>query len=126
MCKDRICACMVLYPPFPLVVYATLTLTYLYSEFEFRAHFQCVVHTYGLKCVENANQLVSTQGHEYSYEMVRVSALTNQIAYFEKSILKCVDSVICKFNLNFEICYTILRKTILFLTLMLYFALKSV
>ena len=26
------------------------------------SHFQCVVRTYDLKCVENANQLVSTQG----------------------------------------------------------------
>ena len=40
----------------------TLTPTYLYCEFAFRAHFQCVVRTYDLKCVENANQLVSTQG----------------------------------------------------------------
>ena len=56
--------------------------------------------------------------------MVSISALTNQIAYFEKSILKRVDSVIGKLNLNFEICYIILRKTILFLTSMFYFALK--
>ena len=26
------------------------------------AHFQCVVRTNDLKCVENANQLISTQG----------------------------------------------------------------
>ena len=38
----------------------TLTLSYLFCEFEFRAHFQCGVCTHDLKCVENANQLVST------------------------------------------------------------------
>ena len=58
--------------------------------------------------------------------MVSVSALTNRIAYLEKAILKCVDSVIGKSNLKVEICYIILRKTILFLTLMFYFAIKSV
>ena len=47
--------------------------------------------------------------------MGSVSALTSQIAYLEKSILKCVDSVIGKSNLKFEICFIILRKTILFL-----------
>ena len=56
--------------------------------------------------------------------MVSFSALTNQIAYFEKTILKLVDSVIGKSNLNFEIRYIILRKTILFLTSIFYFALK--
>ena len=68
------------------------------------------------------------QDHEYSDELVSVSALTNQIAYLEKSILKCVVSVkhVGKSNLKFEICYTILRKTILFLTQMFYFAIKSV
>ena len=64
------------------------------------------------------------QDHEYYYYMVSFSALTNQIAYFEKTILKLVDSVIGKSNLNFEICYIILRKTILFLTSIFYFALK--
>ena len=64
--------------------------------------------------------------HEYSYEMGSVSALTNQIAYLAKSILKCVDSVIGKSNLKFEICYISLCKTILFLTSMFYFAIKSV
>ena len=46
----------------------TLTLEYLFFEIAFRTHFQCVVRTYDLKCVENANQLVSTQGkiHEYA------------------------------------------------------------
>ena len=55
----------------------TLTLAYLSCEFAFRAHFQCVVRTYDPKCVENANQLVSTQGkfHEYSYVLGSVSAL---------------------------------------------------
>ena len=59
------------------------------------------------------NQLVSMQGkiHEYSYEMESVSVLTNQIAYLEKLILKCVDSVISKSNLKFEIRCIILRKT---------------
>ena len=66
----------------------TLTPTYLYCKFAIHAHFRCVVRTYNLKCVENAN---SRQDHEYSYEMVSVSALTNQIAYFVKSILICVD-----------------------------------
>ena len=45
---------------------------------------------------------------------------------FQKSILKCVDSVIGKSNLKFEIGLIILRKTILFLTSMFYFAIKSV
>ena len=58
--------------------------------------------------------------------MVSVSALSNQIAYLEKSILKCVDSVIDKSNLKFEICYIILRKTILFLTSMFYLAIKYI
>ena len=58
--------------------------------------------------------------------MVSVSALTNQIAYLDKSILKCVDSDIGKSNLKFEICYIILRKTILFLTSVVYFDIKSV
>ena len=35
-------------------------------------------------------------------EIGSVSALTNQIAYLEKSKLKCVDSVIGKSNLKFE------------------------
>ena len=58
--------------------------------------------------------------------MVSVSALTNQIAYLEKSILKCVDSDIGKSSQKFEICFIILRKIILFLTLVIYFAIKSV
>ena len=56
--------------------------------------------------------------------MGSVSALTNRIAYLEKSILKCVDSIIGKSNLKFEICFIILRKTMLFLTLMFYFAIN--
>ena len=60
------------------------------------------------------NQLKSarinaSRDHEYSNEMVSDSALTNQIFYFEKSILKCVDSVIGKSNLKLEICYIALR-----------------
>ena len=48
-----------------------------------RKFFQSDVRTYDLRCVENANQLVSTQGkiHEYSYEMRKVSALTNRVAF---------------------------------------------
>ena len=72
------------------------------------------------------NSYQRKQDHVYSYEMGSVSALTNQIAYLEKSILKCVDSVIGKSNLKFEICFIILNKTILFLTLMFNFAIKSV
>ena len=83
----------------------TLTLAYLSCEFAFRAHFQCVVRTYDLKCVENANQLVSTQGkiheysyvvstqgkiHEYSYVLGSVSALTNQNCLFRK-----IDIEVC-------------------------------
>ena len=65
---------------------------YLYSEFAFRAHFQSVERRYDLNRIENANQLLSTQDtiHEYSNEMGSVSALTNQIANLEKSILKYV------------------------------------
>ena len=60
--------------------------------------------------------------------MVSVSALTNQIACLEKSILKCVDSFKGKssFCLKFKICYIILRKTVLFLTSMFYFDIISV
>ena len=52
----------------------TLTPTYLYCEFAFRAHFQCVVRTYDLKCVENVNQLVSTHGKIMNIHM-RLEAL---------------------------------------------------
>ena len=71
----------------PKMVLATLTSTYLSCEFAFRAHFQCVVRMYDLECVENANQLVSTQGkiHEYSYALGSVSALTNQNCLFRKN-----------------------------------------
>ena len=57
----------------------TLTLAYLSCEFAFRSHFQCVIRTYDLKCVENANHLVSTQGkiHENSYVLGSVSAITS-------------------------------------------------
>ena len=92
-------------------------------EFAFRAHFQCVVRTYDLKCVENANKLVSTQGkiHEYSYVLGSVSALTNQNCLIRKqSILKCADLLIGKSNLNVEICYIIVCYTILYLTSMIY------
>ena len=65
-----------------------------------------------------STRINARQDHEYSDELVSVSALTNPIAYLEKSILKSVVSVIHvgKSNLKFEICYIILRKTILFLT----------
>ena len=100
----------------------------MYCEFAFCAHFQCVVPTYDLKCVEKHESTRSNarQDHEYIYEMGSVRALTNQIVYLKKSILKCVDSVLGKSNLKFEICYIVLRKTILFLTSMFYFAIKSV
>ena len=64
------------------------------------------------------------QDHEYSYEIGSISALTNQIAYLEKSMLKCVDSVKGKSNLKFEICFILLHKTILLLTSMFYFAIN--
>ena len=65
--------------------------------------------------VENANQLVSTKGgiHEYLYEMVSVSGLTNQKANLEKSILKFVMGIS---SLKFEKCYIIMRKTVLSVT----------
>ena len=61
----------------------TLTLAYLYCEFAFLAHLQCVIRTYDLNCVENANQLVLRYGmiHDYSHEIGSVSVLTNQIAF---------------------------------------------
>ena len=51
------------------------------------------------------NQLVSMQGeiHEYPNEMGNDTALTNQIAYSQKSILKCVDSVIGNSSLKLQI-----------------------
>ena len=49
-----------------------------------------------------------------------VSALTNQNCLFiKKSILKCVDFLIGKSNLNVEICYIIVRNTLSFLTSMI-------
>ena len=74
------------------------------------------------KCGIVVKTVIARQDHEYSYEMGSVSALTNQIAYLEKSILKCVDYVVGKPNLKFEICFIILRKPILFLTSMYFFA----
>ena len=69
----------------------TLKLAYLYCEFAFRAHFQSFVHvrTYNLKGVQNANQLVLTQGkiHEYLYECVNQS----NCLFRKKSTFKCVD-----------------------------------
>ena len=105
----------------------TLTLAYLYCEFAFLAHFQCVVRTYDLNCIESSNQLVSMQGKilEYSFEIGSVSALTNQMALLEKLILKCIDSVIGKSSLKLEIFYIIVRKTILFLNSLFYFTIKS-
>ena len=104
----------------------TLTLAYLSCECAFRAHFQYVVRTYDLKYVENANQHVSTQGkiHEYSYVLGSVSAFTNQNCLLEKSILKCVDFLLDKSNLNVEICYIIVLNTILFITSMIYLLLN--
>ena len=58
--------------------------------------------------------------------VVSISVLPNQISYLEKSILKCVDSVIGTYNLKFEICYTILHQAILFLNSTFYFAIKSI
>ena len=87
---------------------------------------RCTHVRFKVRWKRESTRINARQDHEYSYEMVCVSALTNQIAYLEKSILKCVDSVIGKFNIKVEICYIILRKTILFLTSMFYFAIKSV
>ena len=87
----------------PHLINNTLTLAYLSWEFAFCAHFQYVVRRYNLKSIENANQLVSTQGkiHENSNVLGRISALTNQNCLFrKKSILKCVDSLIGKSDLN--------------------------
>ena len=54
------------------------------------------------------------------------SALTNQIGYLEKkSILECVVYIIGKSSVKFDIRYIIVRKSILFLTSLLYFAIKS-
>ena len=47
-----------------------------------------------------------------------------KIAYLEKSIMKCVDFLIGKSNLNVEICYIIVRNTILFPTSMIYLLLN--
>ena len=47
-----------------------LLLAYLCCEFAFRAHFQCVVRTCDLNCVEIANQHgVSMQGKIHEYHM---------------------------------------------------------
>ena len=61
----------------------TLPPACLYCEFAFRAHFQWVVRTDDLNCVEKENQRVPTQAkiREYSYEMRIVSAFTNQVAF---------------------------------------------
>ena len=69
-----------------------LTLAHLSCEFAFRAHFQSEVRTYDLKCVENANQLISTQGkiHEYSVVMGSVRAFTNQ-----NCLLRKIDIEMC-------------------------------
>ena len=80
------------YPKYILPILYTLTHAYLSCELVFRAHFQWVVCTYDLKCVENANQLVSTQGkiHEYSYVLGSANALTNQNCLFRK-----IDIEVC-------------------------------
>ena len=87
---------------------------------------RCTHVRFKVRWKRNSTRFNARQVLEYSYEMVSVSALTNQIAYLEKSILKCVDSDIGKSNLKFEIRYIILRKTILFLTPVIYFAIKSI
>ena len=86
---------------------------------------RCTHVRFKVRLKRESTRINARQDHEYSDEMGSVSALTNQIAYLEKSILKCVDSVIGKSSLKFEICYIILLKTILFLTSMFYFAIKS-
>ena len=92
----------------------TLTPVFLYCEFAFCAHFQCVVRTYCFKCVEKleSSRINVRQAHEYSFEMESVSALSNEISCLEKSILQCVDSVIGKSILKLEMCFIIIRKTI--------------
>ena len=59
-----------------------------------------------------STRINARQDHEYSYEMVSVIALTNKIADLEISILKCVDSVIGKSCLKFEICYSLPKLTL--------------
>ena len=86
---------------------------------------RCTHVQFKVRRKRESTRINARQDHEYSYEIVRVSALTNQIAYFENSILKCIDSVIGKSNLKFEISYIILRKTILFLTSMFSLLLTS-
>ena len=44
----------------------------------------CTHVRYNVRRKRESNRINSRQDHEYSYEMVSVSALTNQIAYFEK------------------------------------------
>ena len=92
----------------------------------------CVSCAFSMRCTHirfkvcwksESTRINGRQDHEYSYEMGSVSALTNQIAYLEKLILKCVDSVIGKSNLK---CFIILHKTILFLTSKFFFAINPV
>ena len=54
--------------------------------FVLRIRVSCAF-SYDLKCVENANQLVSTQGkiHEYSHVLGSNSALTNQNCLIRKN-----------------------------------------
>ena len=91
---------------------ATLPFAYLYYKNAFRAHFQCIVRACDLNCVENANQRISINAfckiHEYSLALRRISALTNEIAFFS-NILTLIQSS--------QNCYIIGRKTTLFLTL---------
>ena len=87
---------------------------------------RCTHVPFKVSCKRESTRSNAWQDHEYSYEMGSVNAFTNQIVCLEKSILKCFDSVIGKSNLTVEICYIILRKTILFLTSIFYFAIKSV
>ena len=85
---------------------------------------RCTHVRFKVRRKRESTHINARQDHEYSYEIVRVSALTNQIAYFENSILNCIDSVIGKSNLKFEISYIILRKTILYRTSMFFLLLN--
>ena len=66
---------------------------------------RCTHVRFKVRWKRETTHINNRQDYEYSSEMISVSALTNQVAYLEKSILKCVDSVIGKSNLKFEIRY---------------------
>ena len=61
---------------------------------------RCTHVRFKVRWKRESTRINNRQDHEYSYEMISVSALTNQVAYLEKPILKCVDSVIGKSNLK--------------------------